>query len=506
MTGKRTDPRLPPLFHRHSAMSLLLDPETARIADANAPTAAFFGHTIAALRGLPLAALCLEDVQETIRTNLERARTSDSVTFVIEKMLASGLQSTVKIHATITETDCGPHLFCTLEDITQQTQDAAALASGKELFRALIEHSLDMLFVVDLNGEFAFASPSVEHVLGYHYEELLGVRADTLLHPEDAKRLANRWESLVSAQGKAAELKHRLRCKDGTYRVLSSRIRNHATHPMLEGFVVNSRDITSEEKMSDQLRTHAAKLEANNRELKEFAYVASHDLQEPLRKIRAFGDRLERNYGEELGERGLDYLGRMNIAAARMSTLIEDLLEYSRLTTQQRPLRHLSLHGVLEGVLADLEIAIRDRKATFEIGDLHALEADPTMLRQLLQNLISNAIKFCPPEVAPHIEIDSEEREHPDGELQIEITITDNGIGFDQKYAKNIFQPFQRLHGRNQYKGTGIGLAICRKIVEHHGGTIHAFSAPGDGATFVVLLPKRQDPCPETTHDQELPT
>ena len=108
--------------------------------------------------------------------------------------------------------------------------------------------------------------------------------------------------------------------------------------------------------------------------------------------------------------------------------------------------------------------------------------------------------------MAPHIEIDSEEREHPDGELQVEISITDNGIGFDQKYAKNIFQPFQRLHGRNQYKGTGIGLAICRKIVEHHGGTIHAFSAPGDGATFVVLLPKRQDPCPETTHDQELPT
>jgi PAS domain S-box-containing protein len=482
-------------------MALLLDPDTTRIADANAPTSAFFGQPIDSLRGLPLAALCQDNARDKIEASVARATEDGTATFILEQMLACGMPSMVRFHATMMSTECGAHLFCTLEDVTQQTQDAKALASGKELFRALIEHSLDILFVIDLEGEIAFASPSVERILGYHYEELLGVRADSLLHPEDAKRLSARWESLVGESGKVTEFKHRIRCKDGAYRVLASRIRNHATHPMLEGFVVNARDITSEEKMSEKLRTHATRLEANNRELKEFAYVASHDLQEPLRKIRAFGDRLERQFGETLGERGLDYLGRMNVAATRMSTLIEDLLEYSRLTTQQRPFRRLELHEILEGVLTDLEIAIRDQRATFDIGDLHALDADPTMLRQLLQNLISNAIKFSSPEQAPHVSIQTDERETPDGSVQIELTVTDNGIGFDQKYAKNIFQPFQRLHGRNNYKGTGIGLAICRKIVEHHGGLIHAFSAPGDGATFVVLLPRDHDP--NATCEQE---
>jgi signal transduction histidine kinase len=230
-------------------------------------------------------------------------------------------------------------------------------------------------------------------------------------------------------------------------------------------------------------------LARSNLELASFASVASHDLQEPLRKITAFGDRLTSLYGDELGERGRDYLERMHGAAARMQSLIDDLLAYSRITTQAQPFAQVSLAQVTKEVLSDLELRLEKTGTRVEVGDLPEIDADPLQMRQLFQNLLSNALKFQRPGVAPRIVVQSAVLDGETGPARCEIKIEDNGIGFDEKYLDRLFKPFQRLHNQGAYEGTGIGLAICQKIAERHGGRITARSAVGQGSCFVIELP-----------------
>ena len=243
----------------------------------------------------------------------------------------------------------------------------------------------------------------------------------------------------------------------------------------------------------------AAELARSNAELEQFAYVASHDLQEPLRKIQAFGDRLKAKCDAVNLQDGRDYLERMQSAAARMQTLINDLLTFSRVISASQPFVPVDLNVVVKGVLSDLEVRIEQQKAAIEIGELPTIEADPLQMRQLLQNLIGNALKFQPVDGKPLVKLSTRllkspfagtPEEDPYAE-QCELTIQDNGIGFDEKYLDKIFAVFQRLHGRNEYEGTGVGLAVCRRITDRHGGTINAKSKPTEGATFIVTLPVR---------------
>ena len=242
-----------------------------------------------------------------------------------------------------------------------------------------------------------------------------------------------------------------------------------------------------------------AELERSNRELQDFAFVASHDLQEPLRKIQAFGDRLRTVQGPNFTDQGRDYLDRMHSAAGRMHRLINDLLTFSRVSTKAQPFAPTDLNKIAEDVVTDLETRIDETGGEVEIGELPVIEADELQMRQLLQNLIANALKFRRTDVSPHVIISaetlparpSENGQQPTDEM-VKIYVKDNGIGFDEKYLDRIFTPFQRLHGRNEYEGTGIGLAVCRKIVERHGGTLTAESRTGEGSTFIVAMPSTQ--------------
>ena len=258
-------------------------------------------------------------------------------------------------------------------------------------------------------------------------------------------------------------------------------------------------EVSERRQAEEEARSLAATLEVSNRDLQDFASVASHDLQEPLRKILAFGDRLNSRYGDTLGEQGKDYLHRMMDASQRMRDLIDDLLTLSRVTSQGNPNVPVDLAAVAEQVLADLEVAIEKSGGRLEVGDLPTIEADPTQMRQLLQNLISNALKFQKPGEPPFVKIKSQLFEDyleddtgsAHAEKMLELTVEDTGIGFDESYGDRIFKVFQRLHGRNEYAGTGLGLAVCRKIVERHNGTITAKSKPDQGAKFIVTLPLR---------------
>ena len=275
---------------------------------------------------------------------------------------------------------------------------------------------------------------------------------------------------------------------------------------VLEGlFVVNPAVLKIQEFMRtmeqshEELKLYAKKLERSNKELQDFASVASHDLQEPLRKIQAFSDRLKSRCAAAIDDQGRQYLDRIQNAAGRMQTLINDLLTYARVATKAQPFVPTDLVSITREVVSDLEARIEQVNGRVELGDLPQVDADPLQLRQLMQNLIGNSLKYRRPDVPPVVSIYSN---HLSGNASkapdactgpyCQIVVEDNGIGFDEVYSEKIFTIFQRLHGRTEYEGTGVGLAVCRKIVERHGGTITARSTPGTGSTFTVTLPMRQ--------------
>jgi light-regulated signal transduction histidine kinase (bacteriophytochrome) len=325
-----------------------------------------------------------------------------------------------------------------------------------------------------------------------------------LIHPDDLGAIRGSSEALAKGEIDMFQVEYRCRHKNGSWRYLEGIARRYDDDSVdLHGIIVNSRDVTDRKSAERQLRSYTAKLEQSNRELQEFAYVASHDLQEPLRKVQAFGDRLEKKCAAALSDEGRDYVGRMRNAAGRMQNLINDLLTFSRVATKTQPFRGVDLKRIVEEVASDLEVRIEQTGGRVEIGELPLIDADALQMRQLFQNLIGNALKFHRADAAPLVKIyaetvstngasfslNGEEIQTAGDESFCRIVVEDNGIGFDEKYLDRIFTVFQRLHGRMEYEGSGIGLAVCRKIVERHGGQISANSKEGMGARFYIDLP-----------------
>ena len=236
----------------------------------------------------------------------------------------------------------------------------------------------------------------------------------------------------------------------------------------------------------------------SNDNLQQFAYVASHDLQEPLRKIQQFSDVLKTNYADQLGS-GVDYLNRMQQSALRMSSLIRDLLTFSRISRQQEAFREVDLTKLVEEVITDLDLLIQETGALVSVKPLPKMLGDTSQLSMLFHNLLTNALKFRRSQITPEITLSGQliaagqipESIHPArlAEVYYRIDVADNGIGFDEKYLDRIFQVFQRLHSKKDFAGTGIGLAICEKVVANHGGVITASSRPDQGATFIIYFP-----------------
>jgi signal transduction histidine kinase len=263
----------------------------------------------------------------------------------------------------------------------------------------------------------------------------------------------------------------------------SLRIKN-----LLEMRLLHQRVQMHNQILEDQVQVRTAELERSAEELTNFAYIASHDLQEPLRKIIAFGDRLSVKFGSVLNDTGKDYVERMQKSALRMKGLIDDLLHFSRVTMRSTPFQEIDLNDVISEVLSDLEVQIERTKGRVEVDCLPKIEGGKFQMRQLFQNLISNGLKYHSDDVAPVIKVKYAGFKN---DLE-EIYIEDNGKGFDEKHLDRIFRPFERLHGHSEYGGTGMGLAICHKIVAHHNGHITAKSQPNQGATFIVKLPSKQ--------------
>jgi PAS domain S-box-containing protein len=355
-----------------------------------------------------------------------------------------------------------------------------ALAESEARKRAILESSLDPIITVDAQGLITEFNRAAEAAFGRSRREVLGTQPSEVLFPSARQKQQARIERYLSA-GEGSLLGQRTeivaaRADGATFDAeLAMTFSIERGQPVLTFFV---RDISERKRAEADQARYREELERSNRELERFAYVVSHDLQEPLRKIRVFGQRLVAGAGPAL-------------------ELIEGLLRFARVTTKPRKFAPVDLNRIAAEVLSDLQTRIEEHGARVVVEPLPHLESDPLEMRQLLQNLIGNALKFRHPDRPPEVHVSSEpvERAAEPGQPPrpwCRLAVRDNGIGFELHQAERIFGLFQRLHARGEYEGTGVGLTICRKIAERHGGSITAHAIPGDGATFEVLLPLEQ--------------
>jgi PAS domain S-box-containing protein len=375
--------------------------------------------------------------------------------------------------------------------VQARTQELQKLQRRNE---SILNSAGEGIYGLDLHGKTTFVNPAAAKITGWKVEELVGKLERDVFRPAAPENSVNGQLDQAADGGHVGE--RTFYRKDGNAFLVEYMRTPIKEKDRVVGEVVIFKDITERKRTEEALGKKAAELARSNAELEQFAFVASHDLQEPLRKIQAFGDRLKSKCDAVQLAEGRDYLERMQSAAARMQTLINDLLTFSRVISASQPFVAVDLAAVTKEVLSDLEVRIEQTKARMEVGSLPTIDADPLQMRQLLQNLIGNALKFQLPANQPVIKIQAQiirqclvGSEHGVEQEVCELTVQDNGIGFDEKYMDKIFAVFQRLHGRNEYEGTGVGLAVCRRITDRHGGTITARSKPGEGATFIVQLP-----------------
>lgn len=411
----------------------------------------------------------------------------------------------------------------TAQDVTEQKKYEEELKRSKERFFKIFDSNpIPMTLTKIKTNKIKYANNLFYDAFGYTKEEVIGNSSEelNLLDPEEYKRVIylifgylNENRSLAEVQALSKEeteellLKLNQSGKMKDFEILYTR-KNGETFPAIvsyevirigaESFTVTSyQDITARKKAEAKLTSQNDQLEKMNKELESFAYVSSHDLQEPLRKIQTFASRIREKEENNLSDKGKEMFNRMQDAAKRMQTLIQDLLAYSRSKISEEKIKLTDLNKIVGNVKKDLEEELEEKQATIEANELGEAPIIPFQFRQLMNNLVGNSLKYSDPEKPPHIKIKSEiatgiEFNNEKLSPQIKychITVSDNGIGFEQKYSERIFEVFQRLHGRNEYTGTGVGLSIVKKIVENHKGIITAYGELNKGATFNIYIP-----------------
>jgi PAS domain S-box-containing protein len=392
-------------------------------------------------------------------------------------------------------------LVGTIQDITQQKEAIFKLKINETLLREaeMVSHSGSWEWVD--GKEFVLWSDEMYNIHGFlpHSVFVNFAFYQGLVHEDD---LAEFLKNFFKARENKAPFKinYRIVRPSGEIRHVLSTAEYKKIGLNNFAYIGNTQDVTELRKAQVQLEEKVIELNRSNQDLEQFAYIASHDLQEPLRKIQAFADKLKDKYLAHLHPEALDYLERMRNAADRMRALINDLLTFSRATRDHNNFVATDLAKIINSTIKELDFTIDIKQAKIRVAiDLDA-DAIPSQLQQLFQNLIANALKFTHAETPPEIEINGYAKyghelsiaEARPNQLYSIIEIKDNGIGFEEEDAEKIFDIFHRLHSRNEYSGTGIGLAICKKIIENHSGFILANSKPGNGAAFKVILPKRQ--------------
>ena len=372
------------------------------------------------------------------------------------------------------------------DSFKRMSQELRRTTVSKSFVDGIIRSLRSSLIVTHADATVRKVNQAALDLLGHDEPALLGNHVDVIFAKKNlfSQALAQKLQE----EGFFHNMEEILHSKDGRkIPVLLSASVMRDPDGLSQGFVFVAQDITSLKQAEEKLIFYTRELERSNQDLEDFAAVASHDLQEPLRKVILFSNRLKEECGLSLGSKGKDYLDRMERATLRMRQFINDLLDYSRVTLKARPFELTDLGEVVQEVVSDLDMRLLQSEGKVEVGALPWVEADRMQMHQLFQNLIANSLKFRNEGIAPFIVVDHcflESGFH-------EIRIKDNGVGFESQHASRIFKPFERLHGHGAYEGSGMGLAICQKIVRRHGGALTATSIPQKGATFIITLPER---------------
>jgi PAS domain S-box-containing protein len=524
---RQSESRFRVMFHnRHSPM-LLIDPTDGQIVDANLAAADYYGWPQETLQAMKIGQIN-QLASAQVRAELGHAMASQgSQQFHFRHSLASGEIRDVEVRSGPIQIQEKTYLLSTIQDITDRLQAERDLRERSEGLALLSDASRELLRGGDPLALLDHIYPRLSALLaldGYiHYRisndgshlqlaSLAGVlepfrsrlerlnfgeavcgfaasaRRPVIVH--DVQKSQDPSTKLIQSMGINAYACHPMVIQDQLVGTLSfaSRARTEFD-PQAINLMRTTTDLLAaaihRRNAEAELQLYATRLEESNQNLQDFAFVASHDLQEPLRKIEMFGERVLEE-SENLDPTHQDYLERMNNAASRMRRMIMDLLTLSRVNTQGRPFEEVDLAQTAADVLSDLELQIYRTKGQVVLEDLPTVRADPAQMHQLLQNLIGNSLKYHRPGLPPRVIVSGSAA--PGG--RAEIRIQDNGIGFEPSEADRIFQPFQRLVARNEYEGSGMGLAICRKIVERHQGKIEVNSTPGEGSTFIITLPQ----------------
>lgn len=421
----------------------------------------------------------LRDVHDTKLRLLDTAQTAER----LEQRVLQRSQELEEVNSALREA------------LKREATSTRELSLNERRLRMLADASSSIIWSADKTGRFSEPQVSWQAYTGQPEKDAAGLGWHRMIHEDDVEFFRAEWQECLR-EVKPYNGECRVWCQEQRrYRYFAIRalplVRGEAN--VLE-WVGSMTDVQAQKEHEKQLRAYARELQVRNEYLQEFAYAASHDLREPLRKIQAYSNLIQDEYAASLPDDGSTYLVNVQRAAARMEKLIDDLLQYSRASTASFEPEQVDLQQVLRDVCEVLEFAIHESAAQVRIHELPSVPGQPTLLHQLFQNLISNALKYHQPSVAPKIEVAARtevEPPEPGGSPRAwhVIVVRDNGIGFDPKHADRIFRPFRRLHTRVEYEGTGIGLAICRRIVERHRGRIEAFGRPGEGASFTIHLP-----------------
>jgi PAS domain S-box-containing protein len=365
---------------------------------------------------------------------------------------------------------------CEMErlEINSKLKEASISKNKSEIYlSAIAKNTTSVIYMKNLEGRYLFINKRWENIFNVTSQEVLG-KTDLDLFPKEIAEKFIKNDQQIMQSGEKFEGEEFAPHDDGLHAYISIKAPLKDSEGVVYGMCGVSTDITDRKKMED-------KLKRSNEELENFAGIASHDLQEPLRKISLSGERLI-DLSPDLDDKSTEYLTKMINASERMKNLIEDLLSYSKVTIKGRPFEQVDLNQIAKESFGDLEVLLQETNGTVNWGNLPTILADSFQMKQLFHNLISNSLKYHQNDIPPVINIYSKQNI----KNELEIYFEDNGIGFEEKYVEKIFQPFNRLHGRSEFSGTGIGLAICEKIVDRHSGSIKVKSAPNKGATFII--------------------
>ncbi|PCH69060.1 MAG: hypothetical protein COC01_02380 [Bacteroidetes bacterium] len=377
-------------------------------------------------------------------------------------------------------------VLCMMRDISERKKNEKEL----EKLSLVASKTDNAIIISDINGKVEWVNEAFTRITGYEYNEAVGTFGGSVLRREDNQNESEFKKMLdscrVNNEPLIYEVENYKKSGDKIW-VLTNITPVFDEKNNFQNFVSIDIDITETKVAEQQLKEYAEELERSNQELQTFAFVASHDLKEPLRKVMTYSDRIISGYKDKLDESGQFFFDRLRASTIRMQHLIDDVLMYSRVTTQAKPFEKVDLGTLIDEIIGDLEVRIKETKGKITHKDLPVIIGDPIQLHQLFQNLISNALKFHAEDRPPKVKVSC------NGKVEnfYKITVEDNGIGFDNKYLDKIFKPFQRLHSQSEYEGSGIGLAICQKIVVRHGGVLTADSKPDKGAKFNISFPSK---------------